>query len=112
MRAWRFEAEVGETMKQRVLERARSTVDAVLRKHCADTTLEVLRMYPEEGSYGDEVLLIIFKYDDSEHAKPLPDASERIRLHGHLHTELQEADVDAFPVVSYFAESEIEEEPA
>ena len=29
-------------MKQRVLERARSTVDAFLRNQCVDTTLEVL----------------------------------------------------------------------
>ena len=98
-------------MKQRVLERARSTVEAVLRKHCADTTLEVLRMYPEEGSYGDEVLLIIFKYDDSEDAKPLPGPLERIRLHSRLCDELQDADVEAFPVVSYRAESEVEVEP-
>ena len=99
-------------MKQRVLERARSTVEAVLRKHCADTTLEVLRMYPDEGSYGDEVLVIFFKYDDkSEDVKPLPDSLGRIRLLGYLHTELQDADVEAFPVVSYFAESEIDEEP-
>ena len=98
-------------MKQRVLERARSTVDAVLRKHCADTTLEVLRMYPDFGSYGDEILLIDFKYDDSEDAKPLPGPVARDRLIGHLHTELQDADVEAFPVVSFTAESEIEEEP-
>ena len=30
-------------MKQRVLERARNTVETVLRKHCADTTLEGAR---------------------------------------------------------------------
>ena len=98
-------------MKQRVLERARSTVDAVLRKHCADTTLEVLRMFPEVNGHGDEVLLIYFKYDDSEDAKPLPDPLARDRLIGHLHTELQDVDVEAFPVVSFTAESEIKEEP-
>ena len=98
-------------MKQRVLERARSTVEAVLRNHCADTTLEVLWMYPDEGSYGDEVLLIFLKYDDSEHAKPLPDSAERIRLKGRLRAELQEVDVEAFPVVSFIAESEIDQEP-
>ena len=98
-------------MKQRVLERARSTVEAVLRKHCADTTLEMLRMYPDFGSYGDEILLIYFKYDDSKDAKPLPAPLELIRLHSRLCDELQDADVEAFPVVSFTAESEIEEEP-
>ena len=98
-------------MKQRVLERARSTVEAFLRDQCADTTLKVLWMYPDFGSYGDEVLLIYFKYDDSEGAKPLPDALERMRLKARLRAELQEVDVDTFPVVSFIAESEIDEEP-
>ena len=39
-------------MKQRVLERARNTVETVLRKHCADTTLEMLRMFPEVNGRG------------------------------------------------------------
>ena len=98
-------------MKQRVLERARSTVDAFFRNQCADTTLEVLWMYPDVNGHGDEVLLIFLKYDDGEHAKPLPDALARIRLKGRLRAELQDVEVEAFPVVSFIAESEIDEEP-
>ena len=98
-------------MKKRVLELARRTVEAFLREHCADTTLEVLWMYPDFGSYGDEVLLIFFKYDDSEGAEPPPDVDRRMQLKARLRAELQDVEVDTFPVVSFIAESEIDEEP-
>ena len=45
-------------MKQQILERARSTVDAFLRNQCADTTLAVLSVAPEVDGDGDEFLLI------------------------------------------------------
>ena len=98
-------------MKQQILERARSTVGAFLHEQCADTTLEVLSVEPEVDGYGDEFLLIHLTYDDGNDAKGLPDSLARIRLIGRLRTELQGADVDAFPVVSFIAESEVEEEP-
>ena len=98
-------------MKQQVLERARSTVGAFLHEQCADTTLEVLSVEPEVDGYGDEFLLIRLTYDDGNDAKGLPDSLARIRLKGRLRAELQGADVEAFPVVSFTAESEVEEEP-
>ena len=61
-------------MKQRVLERARSTVGGVLHRQRADTTLGVLSVIPEVD-YGD-VLLIRFTYDD----KGLPDSLAQIKL--------------------------------
>ena len=98
-------------MKQQILERARSTVEAFLHEQCADTTLEVLSVEPEVDGYGDEFLLIHLTYDDGNDAKGLPDSLARIRLKARLRAELQGADVDAFPVVSFIAESEVEEEP-
>ena len=98
-------------MKQQTLERARSTVGAFLHNQCADTTLAVRSVEPEVNGHGDEILLIALTYDDGEHSRGLPDSLARIRLIGRLHTELQGVDVDAFPVVSFTAESEVEEEP-
>ena len=98
-------------MKQRVLERARSTVDGFLHRHCADTTLGVLSVNPEVDGYGDDVLLIRFTYDDSNGAKGLPDSLARIELMDRLWTELEDADVEASPVVSFIAESEVGKEP-
>ena len=98
-------------MKQQILERARSTVGAFLHEQCADTTLEVLSVEPEVDGYGDEFLLIRLTYDDGNDAKGLPDSLARIRLKARLRAELQGADVEAFPVVSFTAESEVEEEP-
>ena len=98
-------------MKQQVLERARSTVEGFLHKQCADTTLSVLSVKPEVDGYGDELLWIRFAYDDGNDAKGLPDSLARIRLKDRLRTELQGADVEAFPVVSFIAESEVGQEP-
>ena len=97
-------------MKHQVLERARSTVGAFLHKQCADTTLEVFSIEPEVDGDGDEVLLIALTYDDGDGAKGLPDSLARMRLKARLRTELQSADVEAFPVVSFTAESEVDEE--
>ena len=86
-------------MKQHILERARSTVEAFLHQQYADTTLSMLSVNPEVDGYGDEFLLIRLTYDDGNDAKGLPDSLARIRLIGRLRTELQVVDVDAFPVV-------------
>ena len=98
-------------MKQRVLERARSTVDGFLHRQCADTTLGVLSVSPEVNGYGDDVLLIRFTYDDSNGDKGLPDSLARIELMDRLWTELEDADIEASPVVSFIAESEVGKEP-
>ena len=97
-------------MKQQILERARSTVEGFLRRQCADTTLGVLSVNPEVDGYG-EVLLIRFTYDDGNDAEGLPDSLAQIKLIDRLWTELQDADVEASPVVSFIAESEVGEEP-
>ena len=98
-------------MKQQILERARSTVGTFLHNQCADTTLAVRSVEPEVNGHGDEILLIALTYDDGDDSRGLPDSLARIRLIGRLRTELQGVDVDAFPVVSFTAESEVEEEP-
>ena len=97
-------------MKQRILERARSTVEGFLHQQCAGTTLSVLSVDPEVDGHGDEFLWISLTYDDGGDAKGLPDPLARIRLKDRLRTELQDADVEAFPVFSFIAESELEEE--
>ena len=97
-------------MKQQILERARSTVEDFLRRQCADTTLSVLSVNPEADDYS-EFLLIRFAYDDSNGAKGLPDSLARIKLIDRLWTELQDAEVEASPVVSFIAESEVGHEP-
>ena len=98
-------------MKQRVLERARSTVDGFLHQQCADTTLGVLSVNPEVDGYGDEFLLIRFTYDDSNGTEGLPDSLAQLTLIDRLWDELEDADIEASPVVSFIAESEVGHEP-
>ena len=95
-------------MKQQILERARGTLEVFLRKQYADAALEVLSVKPEVDGYGDEFLWICLKYDDGNNGKGIPDSLARIRLKDRLRTELQGADVEPFPVVSFIAESEVE----
>ena len=97
-------------MKQQILDRARGTVETFLREQYADAALKVLSVNPEVDGYGDEFLWIYLKYDDGKHGKGVPDSSARLRLKGRLRSELQGADVEAFPVVSFIAESEVEYE--
>ena len=56
-------------------------------------------------------VFIRFTYDDSNGAKGLPDSLVRIQLKDCLRTELQGEDIEAFPVVSFIAESEVGKEP-
>ena len=97
-------------MKLRILERARSTV-AGLHRQCAGTTLGVLSVSPEVDGAGDEFLLIRLTCDDSNGAAGLPDSLARIKLVGRLRTELQCEDIEALPVVSFIAKSEVGKEP-
>ena len=83
---------------------------AGVRCACADTTLGVLSVNPEVDDYG-EVLLIRFTYDDSNGTEGVPDSLAQIKLIDRLWTELQGAEVEAFPVVSFTAESEVGHEP-
>ena len=98
-------------MKQQILERARSTVEGFLHHQCANTTLGVLSVNPEVDGDGDEFLLIRFTYDDSNGTEGLPDSLAQIELIDRLYNELQEADVEASPVVSFIADSEVGKEP-
>ena len=95
-------------MRRQILERARATLEAFLSKQYADAALEVLTVNPEVDGDGDEFLWICLKYDDGKHGKGVPDSLARLRLKDRLRSELQGADVEAFPVVSFIAESEVE----
>ena len=85
-------------------------METFLREQYADAALEVLSVNPEVDGYGDEFLWIYLKYDDGKHGKGVPNSSARLRLKGRLRSELQGANVEAFPVVSFIAESEVESE--
>ena len=97
-------------MKQQILERARGAVEAFLRKQYADAALDVLSVNSEVDGDGDEFLWIYLKYDDGNEGKGIPNSLARIRLRNRLRTELRSADVEAFAVFSFIAESEVESE--
>ena len=94
-------------MKQQVVDRARGVVEALLHKQFPDGALAVLLVKPDVDGYGDEILWVYLKYDDGEGAKGIPESLTRIRLGVSLRDELQAADVEASPVVSFVAESDV-----
>lgn len=95
-------------MKQQVLERARASVEAYLRKQYADAALDVLSVDSEVDGDGEEFLWISLKYDDGDGGKGLPDSLTRIEMKDRLRTELQGSEMEAFPVFSFIAASEVE----
>ena len=98
-------------VKQQVLKRARDRIEACLRKQSSGAGLNVLSVDVKVDGDGDEFLWVYLKYDDSDGAGGLPDTHARIRLMDHLHSELADAEVDAFPVFSFVAESDIDSVP-
>ena len=93
-------------MKQQVVDRARGVVEALLHKQYPDGALAVLLVKPDVDGYGDELLWIYLRYDDNN-PKSLPEPLARLRLKVRLRDELRAADVEAFPVVSFVAESDV-----
>ena len=98
-------------MKQQILERARSTVEAFLHQQCAGTTLSVQSVRPEVDGYGDELIWIRLAYDDGNDANGPLEPLAQLKLIDRLCIELRDAEVGASPVVSFIAESEVGKEP-
>ena len=94
-------------MKQQIVERARGIVETVLGKPYTGAAPDVMSVNPEVDSYGDGFFWTYLKYDDGN-PKCLSDPSARLRLTDRLRTELLGAEVEAFPVVSFIVESEVE----
>ena len=98
-------------MKQQVLKRAWNRVEACLHEQSAGAGLDVLSVDVKVDGDGDEFLWVYLKYEDGNGAGGLPDTDARIRLTDRLHSELADAEVDAFPVFSFVAESDVESAP-
>ena len=99
-------------MKHKTLACARRTVESFLRQQCAGTTLAVLSVNPEPDGFGGERLVVRCTYDDAKDAKGFPDSAGRERLEDRLRPELKHMGIKTFPVITFIAESEVEQEPA
>ena len=93
-------------MKQQIVDRARGVVEALLHKQYPDGALAVLLVKPDVDGYGDELLWIYLKYDDNN-PKNLPEPLARLGLGVSLRHQLRAADVEASPVVTFVAESDV-----
>ena len=98
-------------MERQVLKRARNRIEACLHEQGAGAGLDVLSVDVKVDGDGDEFLWVYLKYDDGNGAGGPPDTDARILLMDRLHSELADAEVGAFPVFSFVAESDVESAP-
>ncbi len=93
-------------MKEEVLERAKGVIAGALQKRRSSVPLDLYEVRPEVGGDGDEFLWITVVYDGVPRilgGRTTGAVRRRLRL------KLQEADVEAFPVIAFTARSDLEE---
>ena len=93
-------------MKEEVLERAKGVIASALQKRRGSVPLDLYEVRPEVGGDGDEFLWITVVYDGAPRilgGRTTGTVRRRLRL------KLQEADVEAFPVIAFTARSDLEE---
>lgn len=91
-------------MKAQVLERARSRIEAFLRERNDGAALDVLSMGTEVDGDGEEFLWVRLVYDGEPGTLG---ADTTVGLTGRLRSELEEVDVEALPVLSFIARSDV-----
>lgn len=92
-------------MKEQVLERAQTAIEDVLCGQPKGAALRVLSMGPEVDGDGEEFLYIRLVYDGGTDAL---DSDTTIGLSRRMRSAFEEADVGAFPVLSFVARSDLD----
>ena len=92
-------------MKEQVLERAQTAIEDVLCGQPRGAALRVLSMGPEVDGDGEEFLYIRLVYEGGADAL---DSDTTIGLSRRMRSAFEEADVEAFPVLSFVARSDLD----
>ena len=91
-------------MKPEALNQARRVIDDGMRNHHREIQFVKVSVRPDIDHDGDEFLWVKAVYD----GKPADiDLGKSISIVRHLRLKLAEVDVEAFPVVSYVAKSDL-----
>ena len=91
-------------MKQETLEKARRVIEKLLREQYEGVVFDKISIRPEIDGDGDEFLWVKVVYDGRpEDARALT----VVGLIRELRPKLEEADIEAFPVISYIARSDL-----
>ena len=91
-------------MKQEALEKARGVIETLLREQYEEVVFGKVSVRPEIDGDGDEFLWIKVVYEGR------PEDTKALTVVGlirELRPRLEEVDVEAFPVVSYIARSDL-----
>lgn len=91
-------------MKEKVLNRAKGVISDALRERRGGVTLDLHEVRPETDGNGDEFLWIRVVYDGD----PRILGSRTTRsVRRRLRSKLEEADVEASPVIAFTARSDL-----
>ena len=93
-------------MEEKLLERAKGAIADTLRERPGGVALDLHEVRPEVDGDGGEFLWVTVVYD----GKPRILGSKTTRgVRRRLRLRLQEADVEAFPVIAFTARSDLAE---
>ncbi len=92
-------------MKEQVLERAQTTIRDVLGEQPTGVALHILSVGPEVDGDGEEFLYIRLVYDGGP---DMLDSNTTIGLSRRMRSAFEKADVEAFPVLSFVAQSDLD----
>lgn len=91
-------------MKPETLKQARRVIDAVLRERHGEVKFVKISVNSDVDEDGDEFLWVKAVYDGQPKNIDTEKATSMVR---HLRPKLEEVDVEAFPVISYIAKSDL-----
>ena len=92
-------------MNAAMLERARKVIDEGIRAHCNGVPFVEITVTPEIDQDGDEFLWVRAVYEGEPASV---DTRKTVTMVRYMRPKLDEVEVDAFPVISYIAQSDLE----
>ena len=96
-------------MNTRTLTNARKIIDRAMRDHYRDVAFVVINVSPDVDEDGQEFLWVRAVYDGEP---SVIDTRKSLTMVRELRPKLDDLEVDAFPVISYIAKSDYEEQSA
>ena len=96
-------------MNTRTLTSARKVIDRTMRDFCGDVAFLVIDVSPDIDEDGQEFLWARAVYDGEP---SVIDTRKSLTMVRQLRPKLDDLEVSAFPVISYIAKSDYEEQSA
>ncbi len=90
---------------RKVSKQIEKAIEQLLRERLQGISFSAIYVTLEEDEYGDEYLLVDVVVDDK---KEWPEARKTASLVRHMRPKLEAVGTEAFPILSFYAASELE----